>query len=605
MDQVTSSSAVSRGSIFKTACITGNIETARVMMPGVPPGVMMPGVSRSLAYPSHAASVPTTAASVGSPGVPPQPSPVAPVPAPAAPPSAGSAVGVHGLKRLIPSAVVMDGYSEIIGADKSTTLRELQRVEYTTDSLGFRVLEGFGAKSGCEDLLLKVLVHCILNIKPGVPAPTTTVNANAEILRRFGWEMLGVQHIKSKKFKAHWDSVMAIEEMGSNVKRMFHGTDERAMEMIKHLGLRAGDSHMNGYGVYTAVDPALAMLYSPPNGDGVQHLLCVEVAIGHSIVVGDHTMRHFGYDNAQRRIMTATDKDYTMLVSSNSHQVLPKFAFKIRQKACYCAHSVPTASIFNGTGQFHVAVWHAAWTLHPRSMLALFPEGRAAASAAKASTVARPVARAVQQVLPAANAAPQQGSSSKALSSFHTLIGPGRHAPQQQQQPSHPWHLFNLQQPHPAPQQQPPVANAAQQLPLQIDRPVTTVLHEKHHGVSRGWFVRLVGLYKNFRAFEGLVSEVMRIVQYRGGVAVQFEVRLLGDAGFVAQLLGQNRLPKSDGRKNLAENPEHIIVKLGQMSSRRSTVVRETVLPPPYTTISADMWAQFYPAAAKRKRERE
>ena len=152
------------------------------MMPGVPPGVMMPGVSRSLAYPSHAASVPTTAASVGSPGVPPQPSPVAPVPAPAAPPSAGSpgvppqpspAGGVHGppsIKRLIPSAVVMDGYSEIIGADKSTTLRELQRVEYTTDSLGFRVLEGFGAKSGCEDLLLKVLVHCILNIKPGVPA---------------------------------------------------------------------------------------------------------------------------------------------------------------------------------------------------------------------------------------------------------------------------------------------------------------------------------------------------------------------------------------------------------------------------------------------------
>ena len=28
---------------------------------------------------------------------------------------------------------------------------------------------------------------------------------------------------------------------------------ERAMEMIKHLGLRAGDRHMNGYGVYTAV----------------------------------------------------------------------------------------------------------------------------------------------------------------------------------------------------------------------------------------------------------------------------------------------------------------------------------------------------------------
>ena len=167
VDQVTSSSAVSRGSIFKTACITGNIETARVMMPGVPPGVMMPGVSRSLAYPSpspgippqpsHAASVPTTAASVGSPGVPPQPSPVAPVPAPAAPPSAGSAVGVHGLKRLIPSAVVMDGYSEIIGADKSTTLRELQRVEYTTDSLGFRIFPPHVIAAVSHEYLLVVV----------------------------------------------------------------------------------------------------------------------------------------------------------------------------------------------------------------------------------------------------------------------------------------------------------------------------------------------------------------------------------------------------------------------------------------------------------------
>ena len=480
---------------------------------------------------------------------------------PAAVPAAGVrlAAGPHG--GLV-SVTMMQGHGSHLNADGATTLNELQRVETDSDNRS----QGFGANPGCEVLLLKVLREVIIGIKPGMPGPTTTVEAFQDIKNRFGWEFGGVQQIVNERFRAHWNAVRQIEKMGSKQSVTFHGTDPDAAEYIKYCGFRAGERHVFGFGVYMSLRPCYATLFATPDRHKWQTLLCGDFAVGHSMVVGNSQMQHFGYDNENRRIMTATDGLFRCLVASKAEQVCPTFCFRIRQQASYCPRTVPTANIFKDGRQFHIMVWDAVWDLHPLSMQKLYPLGRREAGRTAAASVARPPAMLARPVPPPhlLPAVPLPLAPPRLLPAVPLPLAPPRLLP-----------------PVPLPPVPPP------QQPR---------LYKEHSGVREGSIVRTQDLFKSHKAFNNLVGEVVRIVQHDPRLAVLFEVRLVGDAGFTAQLFGQNSMPKPNGQaQTLAANPEHLVAKRGQLA------MGETVLPDPYLEISADIWATFY-ASLKAKR---
>ena len=380
--------------------------------------------------------------------------------------------------------------------------------------------QGLGAVRGSEVELSELLCHKLLRDA----GPQTPEEALAYIYQHTGMHIVGCMQLRNPELDRMNECIRTQRKMGTRTATMWHGTRNEAVTGIAEKGFHAGDRHMWGYGVYAAWDWLQALTFSDPDSRGWQYLVCVDFAVGEHVAQGHHDLRDFGYAGSFH-VMSAEDPDGTMLVAANGAQVVPRYVIRLRQRCAFVDSALPTAAMLGGDRMFNDHVLHAMRERHPQEMRRLGASGVAAVGP---TVAAGPGGATPPATPPAAWAFPATAASGIPAP---VVLLPATVAP---------------------------VCDGPAPLAFGAAPPLAG-----YEGIAVGALVRLQGLCDGWRPYNGMVGEVVRIVQRWD---VRCEVRLRGDAAFTAQLLLQNTRGVRRGvTATLAETPEHIVAQCGQL----------------------------------------
>ena len=184
--------------------------------------------------------------------------------------------------------------------------------------------------------------------------PQSLASIVESVAERANYQVLSVtrhQNLPRYSMHRHFGRSYGIKD----TRAVYHGTTRTNASTIAKVGFRNAASQRAkfGKGIYAASNVWEALAYAEPEaGSMVQTFLVADLLQGPTRI-GTENMVDFGYDDAQRQIITTTNPDQSIFCAAYEDQLYAHYSITVRYM-CENPHSPSAHGIVR---MYHPAIW--------------------------------------------------------------------------------------------------------------------------------------------------------------------------------------------------------------------------------------------------------